>query len=262
MKWFVRSLLPESFLRRLHFFRHHAQYVHIPRNSISFFEDGLLTDQEHCAAFLDEARFNRAYELGAKTNSWHGRSIRWRAFVACWAAHYASLLPGDFVECGVNRGGLARMIVDYLRFETLNKKFFLVDTFKGMIPDYLTPEEKRKGLLATYNYYEDNSLAAVRETFAPFSNVVVIEGTVPEILPDIPSQRIAYLSLDMNCALPEERAAEYFWDRIVPGGIILHDDYDFELHEEQRKMIDRFAASRGVPVLALPTGQGIIIKPS
>jgi O-methyltransferase len=66
----------------------------------------------------------------------------------------------------------------------------------------------------------------------------------------------------MNCAWPEERAAEYFWNRLVPGGIIVHDDYGFKLHEEQRKMMDRFAAGRGVPVLALPTGQGIVLKPS
>jgi O-methyltransferase len=262
MKSLARSLLPESLLRRWHLFRHHAQYVHIPKRSITFFEDGLLTGEEHSVAFLKDERFTRAYELGANTNSWGGRSIRWRAFVACWAGQYAARLPGDFVECGVNRGGLSRMIVDYLRFETLNKKFFLVDTFKGLIPEYLTPDERRKGLLAIYNYYEDNSLAAVCETFAPFSNVVVMEGAVPEILPHIPSERIVYLSLDMNCALPEQRAVEYFWDRIVPGGVILHDDYGFELHEEQRKMLDRFAASRGVPVLALPTGQGIILKPS
>jgi O-methyltransferase len=262
MKSLVRGLLPASLLQRWHFFRHHAQYVHVPKNSISCFEDGLLTDQEHAPAFLDEVRFIRAYELGASTNSWLDRSIRWRAFVVCWAAQHAALLPGDFVECGVNRGGLSRMIVDYLRFETLNKKFFLVDTFKGLVPEHLTPDEKSKGLLAVYKYYEDNSLAAVRETFAPFSNVVVIEGAVPDILPAIPSERIAFLSLDMNCAWPEERAAEYFWNRLVPGGIIVHDDYGFKLHEEQRKMMDRFAAGRGVPVLALPTGQGIVLKPS
>ena len=79
---------------------------------------------------------------------------------------------------------------------------------------------------------------------------------------EVAASAIAYLSLDMNWAVPEQRAAEYFWDRIVPGGIILHDDYGFKLHEEQRKMMDRFAASRGVQVLALPTGQGIILKPS
>ena len=176
MKSLARRLLPESLLRRWHFFRHHAQYVHIPKRSITFFEDGLLTEEEHSAAFLEDERFIRAYELGANVNSWSGRSIRWRALVACWAGHHAALLPGDFVECGVNRGGLSRMIVDYVRFETLKKKFFLVDTFKGLIPEYLTPDEKRKGLLACYKYYEDNSVAAVRETFAPFSNVVVIEA--------------------------------------------------------------------------------------
>jgi dihydrofolate reductase len=69
MKSLARSLLPESLLRRLHFFRHHAEYVHIPKKSISFFEDGLLTEQEHSAAFLDDVRFIRAYELGANTDS-------------------------------------------------------------------------------------------------------------------------------------------------------------------------------------------------
>src|SRR5262249_29377780 len=147
--------------------------------------------------------------------------------VACWAGRHAALLPGDFVECGVNRGGLSRAIVDYVRFETLNKKFFLVDAFRGLIPEYLTPNEKRKGLLDIYNYYEDNSFEAVCKTFAPFSNVVVMQGAVPDILPDVPVKNIAYLSLDMNCAMPEQRALEYFWDRIVPGGIILHDDYGF-----------------------------------
>jgi hypothetical protein len=260
MKALIRRLLPESFLERWHFFRHHAQDVHIPKGSVTFFEDGLLTQQS--AHFLEDEKFKRAYELGAATNSWKGASIRWRAYVACWAGQHAALLPGDFVECGVNRGGLARAIVDYVRFETLNKKFFLVDTFKGLVPEYLTPDEKAKGLLDHFNYYEDNPLAAVRETFAPFPNVVVVEGAVPDILPDIPSKEVAYLSLDMNCVLPEQKAAEYFWDRIVPGGIILSDDYGFNLHEEQRKMMDRFAASRGVAVLALPTGQGIIFKPS
>jgi O-methyltransferase len=260
MKALIRSFLPESLRRRLHSFRHHADYVHVPRESITFFEDGLLT--QHSAAFLEDEKFIRAYELGAATDSWKGASIRWRAYVACWAGQHAALLPGDFVECGVNRGGLARAMVDYVRFETLNKKFFLIDTFKGLVPDYLTSDEKTKGLLDNYNYYEDNSLGAVRETFAPFSNVMVVQGTVPDILPEIPSKQVAYLSLDMNCMWPEQKAAEYFWDLIVPGGIILHDDYGFDLHEEQRKMMDRFAASRGVAVLALPTGQGIIFKPA
>jgi O-methyltransferase len=260
VKKLLRRLLPESLVRRVHFFRQHKQYIHIPKEYVTSFEDGMLT--QHSAAFLEDKKFISAYKLGAATNSWKGAAIRWRAYVACWAGQHAAMLPGDFVECGVNRGGLARAIVDYVGFEKLQKKFFLVDTFNGLVPQYLTADEKRKGLLEHYNYYEDDSLGAVRETFAPFSNVVVVQGSVPEILPEIPSKCIAYLSLDMNCVWPEQQAAEYFWDLMVPGGIILSDDYGFDLHEEQRRMMDRFAASRGVAVLALPTGQGIIFKPA
>jgi hypothetical protein len=260
MKTFIHRRLPESFRQRWHFFRHHDDYVHLPKGSIKFFEDGLMTQQS--THFLHDQKFIRAYELGAATTSWKGASIRWRAYVACWAGQHAALLPGDFVECGVNRGGLARAIVDYVSFESLNKSFFLIDTFTGLVPEYLTAGEKSKGLLAHYSYYEGDALEAVRETFAPFPNVRPIRGTVPEILEDIPSEQVAFLSLDMNCVWPEQKAAEYFWDRLVPGGVILQDDYGFDMHEEQRKMMDQFAADRGVSVLALPTGQGLIFKPS
>jgi hypothetical protein len=65
----------------------------------------------------------------------------------------------------------------------------------------------------------------------------------------------------MNCAAPEIAAAEYFWDKLVPGAVIVLDDYGWKIHYEQKEKFDRFAARKGVRVLALPTGQGLIFKP-
>jgi hypothetical protein len=66
----------------------------------------------------------------------------------------------------------------------------------------------------------------------------------------------------MNCAEPEIAAANYFWDRLVPGAVILLDDYGYsELYRRQKDAFDQFAAERRVPLLLLPTGQGIIVKP-
>jgi hypothetical protein len=45
------------------------------------------------------------------------------------------------------------------------------------------------------------------------------------------------------------------------GGIILLDDYGFVSYEEQKRGFDQFARSKGIEVLALPTGQGLILKP-
>ncbi len=65
----------------------------------------------------------------------------------------------------------------------------------------------------------------------------------------------------MNNAAPEIAAATYYWDRMVPGAPILLDDYGFVTYEVQKKAFDDWAAERDVSILALPTGQGIIIKP-
>jgi hypothetical protein len=39
------------------------------------------------------------------------------------------------------------------------------------------------------------------------------------------------------------------------------DDYAYRGYREQKLGMDRFAASVGIEVLSLPTGQGLIMKP-
>jgi hypothetical protein len=60
---------------------------------------------------------------------------------------------------------------------------------------------------------------------------------------------------------PEIAAAEYFWDKLVSGAVVVLDDYGFELHEPQKRAFDFFAEKRGVQVLCMPTGQGLLFKP-
>jgi hypothetical protein len=45
--------------------------------------------------------------------------------------------PGDFVECGVHKGGYARMILEYVTFEGSGKRMFLFDTF-GYFPTHIS----------------------------------------------------------------------------------------------------------------------------
>jgi hypothetical protein len=83
---------------------------------------------------------------------------------------------------------------------------------------------------------------------------------VPATLAQAPD-RVAYLSLDMNMAFPEIAAAEHFWPRLSPGGVVLLDDYNWTSHVNQKRAFDAFAAERGLRVLGLPTGQGLLVKP-
>jgi O-methyltransferase len=55
-------------------------------------------------------------------------------------------------------------------------------------------------------------------------------------------------------------AIEVIWPRLVPGGLVLLDDYGWEPHSYQKKAWDELAARDGVMILFLPTGQGLIIN--
>ncbi len=221
-------------------------------------EDGIVT--WHLNSFMNDEKFLKAYKLGKATKSWgEDKDLYWRAYIACWAADHVKKLSGDFVECGVNKGGLARMIIDYIDFEKGNKRFFLLDTFKGIPSELITEEEKKYGVSVKHygDVYEE-----VINRFKAFSNVEVIKGKVPDSLIKVESNKIVYLSLDMNVAGPEIAAAEYFWDKIVPGGIILIDDYGFSnKYTVSNRLYNEFAEKRNLKVLPLATGQGILVKP-
>ncbi len=220
-----------------------------------YFEDGLITI--HNCDFVGNPRFLRALALGEQTNSWKGWPIRWRAYVVCWCAEHASRLQGDFVECGVYKGGYARMIIDYADLAGSGKHMHLFDTFNGFVPDLLRPEETRTINLQRYS----ECLAEVKSTFAPFSFVNIMAGPVPYTLPEADIQKVCFLSIDMNCVEPEIAAAEYFWPKMVSGAVMVLDDYGQSAHIAQKLAFDDFAKAHGVSVLCLPTSQGLIFKP-
>ena len=214
-------------------------------------EDGLIT--RHTADFLKDEKFAAAYAKGKATGSWGNMNPRWRVYTVCWAAAHAADLPGDFVECGVNRGGLALTIMEYVNFNSLNKKFFLLDTYCGF-PDGSAPSVENLGQYG--NSYED-----VLRTFAPYPNAVIIRGEVPSTLNQITSKQICFLSIDMNSAEPEVATLRDLWPRLVPGAVVLLDDYGGgPSHDRQKNTLNTLSQQIGSQILAIPTGQGMIVK--
>ena len=65
----------------------------------------------------------------------------------------------------------------------------------------------------------------------------------------------------MNAAYPERAALEHFWPKLARGAFVVLDDYGWETCRLQREAADAFAASVGVEILTLPTGQGMVVKP-
>ena len=232
----------------------------------------LLTTRVNCD-FCNDPHFRESYKLGAKTLSIFDTKKaslflygEWRVYICCWAAERAKELEGDFVECGVNSGFLSRAAMNYIDFKSMNdRKFYLFDTYCGIPEEQISASEKKLGIVeSNIKLYSHDIYDDVKDTFKDFDNAVLIKGIVPDTLPQAKTDRVCYLSIDMNCVIPEVAALEYFWDKLVPGALVILDDYGFSAgnsgYINQKLAIDAFASRRGTSVLSLPTGQGLMIK--
>ena len=228
---------------------------HVVRGLGLPYEDGLMS--RHNRDFLEDPDFVRAYARGIEASGDLG--WRWRVHIGLWAASTAVRQPGDFIECGVNRGFLSTAIMEYLDWNRLSKQFWLLDTFAGIDLSQLEGDE----LAAARERNERMDLAdadSVRAWFSQWRNVNVIEGSVPATLPLVHADQIAFLHLDMNSSAPEVAALEYFWERLVPGAVVLFDDYGYRGYEAQRYALGALARRRDMPIASLPTGQGLLIR--
>ena len=231
----------------------------------AYARDGLISVHSH--AFMQDPAFIEAYARGVKAiggvdiYQWH-----WRIHIGLWAAKIASRLDGDFVECGVNKGFLSSAIMEYLDWNSLDRDFYLFDTFAGLDERFVSEREFKVGALRKnaenlQSGFYVTGAESVRANFAEWPRARIVEGAIPETLVQVTVRQVAYLHLDMNCAPPEVAAITHFWERLVPGAPVLLDDYAYLGYSAQKLAMDDFARTRGVTVCSLPTGQGLIIKP-
>ncbi|GLR14980.1 methyltransferase [Chitinimonas prasina] len=221
--------------------------------------DMLITFDRNLA-FLEDPTFKSAFERESANND-RDQSLAWRIHTATWAASQALHVQGDFVECGVFEGFTSACICHYLQFQQQPRQFWLYDTFAGLPEQYSTAEERQlwNGMYQDPQYA--GLLQQVRQRFASYPNVRIEPGILPDQLQQASPERIAFLHLDLNSAPAEIAVLEQLYERISPRGVILLDDYGWLSSRHQMEAERAFFGQRQVPILELPTGQGLVIKP-
>jgi hypothetical protein len=226
-------------------------------------QNGLRSIHNH--EFMTDQEFLRAYNRGIKAvgcdYQWH-----WRVHVGLWAVASAAKLVGDFVACGVNRGFMNSAIMTLMDWDSTGRTFYLLDTFAGLDERYISPGEKASAIMernaqeiASGSYTLDINL--VRDNFSEWKNVKIIVGSIPETLHAITSEQIAFLHLGPQLLTARGCCNGDALGSLGPGAFVVLDDYAYSGYRSQKLGIDAFARARGVAVLSLPTGQGLIIKP-
>lgn len=167
----------------------------------------------------------------------------------------AARLGGDFWECGVYRGGTARMLAELLAMKARSgTKLHLFDTFSGMPETDDNLDRHKKG------DFSDTDLEEVRRVVGNPERVEFHPGWLPETFRDMQDSRLALAHVDVDIHRSIWDCCEFIHPRLNPGGFMIFDDYGFPSCPGARKAVDEFFADKPETPLALPTGQAIVIR--
>lgn len=209
-------------------------------------------------SFARDEKFMSIFNKIAEDNKERGKI--WRLHVFLWSFLNALKLDGDLIECGVWRGFCSSIATRYTNFEQINKTLYLIDTWDGIPEDQI--DKERLGVCSFNERYKGSTnYEKVLKRFKSFPNVKIIKGRVPEIFNEIKTpNKISFLHLDMNAAIPEIGALEVLFKKMVRGSICLLDDYGADIAINQMKAELDWFTKKGYFVCELPTMQGLIIK--
>jgi hypothetical protein len=221
-----------------------------------FNADNLATVNRH--VFKTDPKFLAAKYAGE--SRWGGgdvRDISWRLNTILWASGRALKITNDeavFIECGTGNGYMAAAICEYHDFRSRSPKFYLIDSFSENL---ITCEGVETQSPASFAYTDN--VIEVKQYFKKYPSVKVVKGLIPLVLEQLSETPIAFLHIDLNNAPAESAALQKLKSRLIPGAIIIFDDYGGFGGQEQALVHEDFATQNGKDLLILPTGQALIV---
>ena len=167
-------------------------------------------------------------------------------------------LEGDVMECGVWRGGSAKLLHDTLQSRSPEKRLHLFDSFEGMVEANASVDRHEAG------DFSDTSLSGVRDFVlgANASPVPVMfhKGWIPHSFAGLEDLKYCYVHIDLDLYQSILDALAFIYPRLVSRGVIIFDDYGFASCAGARKAIDEFFADKPETPFILATAQAIIWK--
>ena len=160
-------------------------------------------------------------------------------------------LDGDIAECGVFQGSSSYLLAKHSA--AANRHVHLFDSFQGLSkPGQLDGAYWKAGDLSC-------SLEVVLENLKEFAlRIHGHKGWIPDRFADVTDKRFCFMHLDVDLYQPTLDALQFFGPRMVAGGIIVCDDYGSDLCPGARRAMDEYAGEIDLPVVHLPTAQGVI----
>lgn len=166
-------------------------------------------------------------------------------------------LEGDILEVGVWRGGSGCLIAKKCRLEKIPSTVYLCDTFEGLV----------KATEKDSNYHggehADTSVELVSNLMRQegLSNTKILKGIFPDdTASQIPSQKFRLAHIDVDIYQGAKETFNWLWPKLIPGGIVIFDDYGGLLTDGVTKMVNEVASGTDRVFIHNLNGHGVMVK--
>ncbi len=217
-----------------------------------FLSDGMfLWGRE--IGWLDDIRFAESLNLASPDAI--ESSVCWRTNILCWAASQAARVDGDYFEFGCYKGFSAFVIRHYCRKffeERRNREYYWFDLFEDSIND------------KTVKLDHTSSELIAKKRASLFENIQIRKGNVLETyLTDsfFQARKVAFAHFDLNNFTTEFQILKQVMTCVSTGTVLVFDDFAMAPFRKQNSFYRRYFQKLSIPILELPTGQGIVIIP-
>ncbi len=191
-----------------------------------------------------------------------------RVFVLLKAVQYIvkNNIHGDFVECGVWRGGSSMAMAHMLNeLGIVDKSLYLFDTFSGMTEPNENDIEIKSGLKADFllkktSMIDDENIWCIagydvvrrnmHSTGYPENRVKLVKGDILQTLKSNAPESISLLRLDTDWYESTKHELEILYPKLVSGGICIIDDYGH--WAGSKKAVDEYFKNNDINALLLP----------
>jgi len=177
--------------------------------------------------------------------------------------------PVQIAECGVLAGMTTHQICSILVEQRREALVHAFDSYEGLpgrteadVINQYHPErslrlswigDKWKGVLAC-------PLETAQQNLSEFKFVRYYKGWIPERFDEVAELKFLFVHIDVDLHDPVLESLKFFWPRMLPGGVVVLDDYGFLDWPGTKLATETFCQAQGLTCLRLPTGQAILFK--
>ncbi len=223
-----------------------------PRNTSSLHEEVLPFAT--LAPWNTDAKFAAAYSVIRNFTL----VDKYRCF-ELWqlTAQVAKLPQGAILEVGVWRGGTGALSARQAADCKIIEMVYLCDTFTGVVKASKRDHTYQGG------EHSDTSrrVAEKLTTSMGLGNTRILQGIFPEDTGhEVEQVSFRLCHIDVDVYESARNVNEWIWDRLVPGGLVIYDDYGFEACDGVTRYVDEQRAKHDRCVFHNLNGHAVVVK--